>query len=65
MKKGIVIPNDFEYHTEAEKEVTIEQTKEEIIPLSPTKVPDYSESKSKVVVYAAKTNTNNIEKIGV
>ena len=65
LKKGIVIPNDFEYHTEAEKEVTIEQTKEEIIPLSPTKVPDYSESKSKVVVYAAKTNTNNIEKIGV
>ena len=40
---------------EAENEITIEQTKEEIMPLSPAKIPDYPESKPKVVTYAAKT----------
>ena len=56
LKKGIVIPNDFEYHTEAENKVTIEQTKEERMPLSPIKIPDYSESKPQVMVYAATTS---------
>jgi len=65
LKKGIVIPNDFECHTEAEKGVAIEQTKEEIIPLSPTKVPDYSESKSKVVAYVATKSINKTENIEV
>jgi site-specific DNA-methyltransferase (adenine-specific) len=66
LKKGIVIPNDFEYHIEAENEVIIQQTKTAKKPLSPVKITDdHSKSKTKVVAYAAMTNTNKIEKIGV
>jgi site-specific DNA-methyltransferase (adenine-specific) len=63
LKKGIVIPNDFEFNTETKNEVTNKQTKEERIPLSPTKVPD--KSKSKVVAYVATKSINKTENIEV
>ena len=56
-------PNDFEFNTETKNEVTNKQTKEERIPLSPTKVPD--KSKSKVVAYVATKSINKTENIEV
>ncbi len=63
LKKNIVIPSDFEYHNEAKNKIAIEQTKEEKTPLSPIKIPDYSELNPKVVAYAARTNISKTEKI--